>query len=544
MLQIKNLTITHKKDLRTILEHFSFALNPGEKAVIIGEEGNGKSTLLKWIFDPTLIEPYAEAHGERIVSGERLGYLPQELPAVWHSKSVYDFFSDTPLFWEQSPGELGQLSRTLGIPTDFYYSEQSMGSLSGGEKVKAQLARILMEQPTVLLLDEPSNDIDIETLIWLEGFIRNSRQAILYISHDETLIENTADTVIHLEQLRRKTVSRHTVAHMPYVQYVKERNERFANEERHALNDRRQEKLRQEKLNRIQQKVEQDLRSVSRQDPHGGFLLKKKMKSVKSLEHRYERERADMVQLPEPEDSIFVKFGEDIHMPAGKTVLDYHLDRLTVPLPDRIAGSEMRTGILPEESLLTVCPQEDNVRLLARDISLRIQGPKKVCITGRNGIGKTTLLKFIAAQLLPRPDIHAAYMPQDYGDLLDMNATPTEYLSVTGHKDELTRIRTYLGSLKYTADEMERPIAELSGGQKAKLFLLSMSLSGADVLILDEPTRNFSPLSGPVIRKVLHDYGGAVLSISHDRKFIREVCDTVYELTPEGLKESDPVSFS
>ena len=114
-----------------------------------------------------------------------------------------------------------------------------------------------------------------------------------------------------------------------------------------------------------------------------------------------------------------------------------------------------------------------------------------------------------------------------------------EFLSVTGDKEETTRIRTYLGSMKYTVDEMNHPMSELSGGQKAKVLLLKMSLSGADVLILDEPTRNFSPLSGPVIRKILRQYQGAILSISHDRKYIEEVCTAVYELTPEGLVKTD-----
>lgn len=121
-------------------------------------------------------------------------------------------------------------------------------------------------------------------------------------------------------------------------------------------------------------------------------------------------------------------------------------------------------------------------------------------------------------ELLSRTDIRACYMPQNYEDLLELDRTPVEFLSVTGDKEETTRIRTYLGSMKYTVDEMNHPMSELSGGQKAKVLLLKMSLSGADVLILDEPTRNFSPLSGPVIRKILRQYQGAILSISHDRK--------------------------
>jgi ATPase subunit of ABC transporter with duplicated ATPase domains len=155
---------------------------------------------------------------------------------------------------------------------------------------------------------------------------------------------------------------------------------------------------------------------------------------------------------------------------------------------------------------------------------------------GTPGCGKTTLLRKIAESLLRREDIIVEYMPQNYEELLDLDMTPIDFLSISGDKEEITRLRTFLGSLKYTIDEMDHPIRELSGGQKAKVLLLKMSLSKANVLILDEPTRNFSPLSGPVIRKMLSEFPGAIISISHDRKYIDEVCDVVYELTENGLK--------
>ena len=135
-------------------------------------------------------------------------------------------------------------------------------------------------------------------------------------------------------------------------------------------------------------------------------------------------------------------------------------------------------------------------------------------------------------------------MPQNYEALLDMDETPVDFLDATGDKEERTRIRTYLGSLKYTADEMEHPIRELSGGQKAKVLLLKLSMSGANVLILDEPTRNFSPLSGPVIRKMLREFPGAIISVSHDRKYLSEVCDKIYRLTPEGLRVNEVENVS
>ena len=214
--------------------------------------------------------------------------------------------------------------------------------------------------------------------------------------------------------------------------------------------------------------------------------------------------------MSEQEEAIFFKLGDkNAYIPTGKTVIEYELSKLMTP---------------------------EGERILAEGIYLKIKGSEKICIIGANGAGKTTLLKKIAEELLNRNDIKAEYMPQTYEDLLDLDVTPVDYLDKTGDKEERTRIRTYLGSLKYTPDEMEHPIRELSGGQKAKVLLLRMSLSGANVLILDEPTRNFSPLSGPVIRKMLREFPGAVISISHDRKYIEDVCDKIYQLNPNGLQ--------
>ena len=507
MLQIKNLTITHKKDLRVILKDFCLVLNPGDKAVIVGEEGNGKSTLLKWIWDPESIETYTEAEGERILTRERLAYLPQELPKADSSKTIYEYFSEIPSFWEASPKELGQMAGRLHLARDIFYSEQKLGELSGGEKIKIQMLRILLTEPTVLLLDEPSNDIDLETLLWLEQLIVQWEGTVLFISHDETLIERTANVVIHLEQLRRKTESRYTVARVTYEEYVENRLSAMEKQRREAANEKREAAIRQEKFQRIQQSVEYAQNVITRQNPSKGRLLKKKMKAVKSLEKRFEREAEHQTRMPETEEPMFVQFGEEIHIPAGKMVLELKLPELTIG-----------TG-----------------RILARNLRLVVRGNEKICIMGCNGAGKSTLIKLVADQLLSRTDIHAAYMPQNYEEQMSMEQTPVEYLTASGDKEEETRIRTYLGSMKYTIQEMERPVKELSGGQKAKLYLLKMSMSQADVLILDEPTRNFSPLSNPVIRQVLKNFGGAVISVSHDRKYMNEVCQTVYELTEEGL---------
>lgn len=508
MLQIKNLTITHKKDLRTIIKDFSFSLNEGDKAVIISEEGNGKSTLLKLIYSESLIMDYAEYTGTIIKNNKQIGYLAQEMPKEQTDLSIYEYCSVIPGFFEMTPKELSDIAYILGIKTDLLYSQQQISKLSGGEKVKLQFARLLMEKPDILLLDEPSNDIDIKTLEWLQKFINSLSIPILYVSHDETLIENTANVIIHLEQIKRKTEPKHTIVRKNYKEYMIDRDSGLIRQEQLAKKERSEYEKQQEKFRKLKQKVEHEQNAVSRQNPSGGRLLKKKMHSVISMGKRFEKQHEDMTQMPDAEEALFVKFGENISIPNGKRVLDFHLDKLA-------AGD----------------------RTIAGNIDLTIIGPKKICIIGRNGIGKTTLLKEIHKSLISRSDLKTAYMPQNYEELLNMDITPVEYLLKTGDKDEITMIRTYLGSMKYTADEMAHSISELSGGQKAKILFLKMSIEGCNILILDEPTRNFSPLSNPVIREVLKAYKGSIISISHDRKYINEVCDEVYILSEEGLRK-------
>ncbi|WP_330413376.1 ATP-binding cassette domain-containing protein [Coprococcus sp. AF21-14LB] len=180
MLQIKGLTVTHKKDLKVIIKDFSFVLNEGEKAVLIGEEGNGKSTILKLICREEETD-YVSYEGEINRGGMKLGYLPQELSAEDAEKTVYDYLAEEGQLFLLTPKELSRLSGKLGVAGELFYSEQKMGTLSGGERVKIQLARLLMEQPDVFFLDEPSNDLDLDAIAWLEQFIQELKCPVMYI---------------------------------------------------------------------------------------------------------------------------------------------------------------------------------------------------------------------------------------------------------------------------------------------------------------------------------------------------------------------------
>ena len=282
MLQIRDLSVTMKKDLRQLLKEFTFALNPGDKAAIIGEEGNGKSTLLKLIYDPALVEGYVEYSGAIQKDGMILGYLSQELPPDQAAFTAYEFCCEEPAFLEASPGELAAAAKRLRFPMEWFYSDRKMGTFSGGEKVKLRMALLTLRRPDCYLLDEPSNDLDIETLSWLEEFIRDCPQPVLYISHDELLLERTANVIVHMEQLRRKTLPRWTVARMGYRQYVEERLQKFSHQEQVARKEREEDRKQREKFRKIQQKVEHRLNTISHAErDHVGQPLKKKMKAVK-----------------------------------------------------------------------------------------------------------------------------------------------------------------------------------------------------------------------------------------------------------------------
>lgn len=511
MIEFNNFSLILKNSNRCLIRNFNFVLQENDKIAIIGEEGNGKSTLLKSIVNLNEIKKYADVSGN-IVCKYKIGYLEQNLNKEWNDFTVMEYFLkdnyDSEIDYDKyiTINKIYELFSKFDLNSDLLDDEHLIKTLSGGEKVKIQLIKIISLDPDILLLDEPTNDLDINTLEWLESFINNSKLPILYVSHDETLLENTSNGIIHLEQIKKKSDSRYTIERIGYREYVSKRLNNLYHQEQVARKQRSDYNKQMESFRQIYQKVEYRQNTISRGDPHGAALLKKKMKTLKSQEKRFEHDKENFLDIPDVEEAINIKFDSENYIPNGKVIINYSLDELKI---------------------------ED--RLLSKNIKLNVIGSEHIVIIGKNGIGKSTLLKKIYNELKDRTDIRCGYMPQNYEDLLDVEKTPIDYLASNGSKEEITLARTYMGSLKFTSEEVTNKIKYLSGGQKAKLLLLKLILDNSNVLILDEPTRNLSPLSNPVIRKILSDFDGTIISISHDRKYIDEVCDIAYELTSNGL---------
>lgn len=482
-----------------LIKDLSLVLNKGDKLAIIGEEGNGKSTLLKSILG---LSQYYKTEGKVNFHGNKIGYLKQNFEREELEKKVFDYLFETMDDYYDKVNTLYKILESLSLNDELF--EQKISNLSGGEKVKVGILKILLGNPDILFLDEPSNDLDINTLEWLENFINKTDNPIIYISHDELLLSNTANMILHIERIKHKQECRHTVLKVGYDTYVQTRLLNLQKQTKIAKKEKKEFEKKEQKLKQIMSKVEHQQNIISRADPHGAQLLKKKMHSLKSQEKKMEN--ATLTEIPDVEEKIFFNF-ETVTIPKGKLILDLNLSRLTI----------------------------EN-KILSKNIKLEVKGTEKIVIVGDNGVGKTTLLKEIYKLLENRNDISIGYMPQNYDEILNKYKKTLDFLVPSLKKDEITKARLYLGNMNFTKEEMEGDIKVLSNGSKAKLFLIKLVLDEPDILILDEPTRNVSPLSAPVIRNVLKKYNGAIISISHDRKYIEEVPDIVYLLDKFGIK--------
>ncbi|MGT2757182.1 ATP-binding cassette domain-containing protein [Streptococcus ovuberis] len=496
MLKLQAITITHLKDLQTLIADLDLAVNPGDKLAIIGEEGTGKSTLIQAILDPEQISSYAQLDGQIINHFTQIGYLPQNLLPQQLNQTVSDFIYtdldytvfDFQIFWT--------MADRFNLPIERFEEQKlRLANLSGGEKIKLQLLKLLATDPDLLILDEPSGDLDMETLVWLESFIQESEKTILFISHDEALLSRSATSILHLELLQKRREPRWTFYKGDYESYKTDRQRQFDKDLQVASKQREEQTKRLTKNQRIQKSVEHQLRNTK--NDVAGRLLAKKMKSLQSQEKRFERESKDFTDIPQDMDRINLFFSGVEPLPASKILLDW----------------------------------QDRTLSTGQTINLILRGQDRLAVIGQNGIGKTRLLTAIKSELSQREGISLGYMPQDYHQVLPIGISALDFL-----KDSTTaeQARTLLARLQLTREEIHHSAHQLSGGQKAKICLAKMVLEKANVLLLDEPTRHLSPTSQEEFKQLLQTYSGAIVLVTHDRSVLQAIKWEVLE-----MKEND-----
>lgn len=501
MIQIHKLTITHNKDLRNLVSDLTMVIREGEKVAIIGEEGNGKSTLLQALMGKQLLD--FTISGQIRSDFGSYSYIPQSLPADLKTLSLHDYFFSGQEDLDYS--RIYRFAEELQFDSDRFASPQLIGSLSGGEALKVQLIHELSKPFEVLFLDEPSNDLDLDTVLWLKKQIQRIKETVIFISHDEDFLSQTANTIVHLRLVKHRKEAETLVEHLDYDRYSQQSRDQFIKQSQQAANEQRVHEKTMEKNRRVKQQVENSLRNTKNSTE--GRLLAKKMKNILSQEKRFEKSAQSMTQQPLEEDRIQLFFSDVQPLPASKVLL--HFEQQTLFVEDR---------------------------QLADKLQLTVRGQDKIGIIGPNGIGKSTLLAKIYHLLQDKQEISLGYMPQNYQEKLPRSLSPVAFLSKTGEKEELQKIQSFLASLNFSYSEMQHEICNLSGGQQGKLLLLALVLQQANFLILDEPTRNFSPTSQPEIRKLFADYPGGFITVSHDRRFLKEVCTSLYRLTTHGLE--------
>lgn len=498
MLEISHLTITHIKDYKQIVCDLSLNVKSGEKLAIIGEEGTGKSTLLKLILSPSKIHDYTTVEGTIQNPFNKIGYLPQTLSEQERQQTVLEFlFKNSEDLFDYNAFYQSAALLDLDVKK-LEDSNLHLGRLSGGERLKLQLAKLAGDNADLLLLDEPSSDLDLESQLALQKFIQTSAKTIIFISHDEAVLEKTATAILHLELIRHRQLARSNYFPGKYSDYLKYRKNSYQKQLNLAKNAKKAKQKRDEKIHRLHQAVQFKVRNTH--DSSVGRLAAKKMKNILSLEKRYHKQDEHLPDFPEEMDNLSLSFNNIEPLDNKKCILSWN-----------------------NENLLT-----------GQNIDLKIFGRDKIVITGKNGIGKSCLLEKIYNTLQQDKNLSIGYMPQDYDNFLPKEMNAIDFLREVSTE---TDARTILGSLQFTRFETEHPTNELSGGQKAKLFLAHMALAKNHILILDEPTRHFSPTSQPIVRKLLSDFDGCIISVSHDKAFIQEVPKISYRLNEKFLEK-------
>lgn len=509
---------------RTLFEGVDLAIGTKDRIGLVGRNGAGKSTLLKIIAG---LQKPSEGH-VNTPKEYRIGYLPQEMEHDEQSsvmevamqafaemqslelrlealtkevaeRTDYESDSYSQLIQELSDAnerldaigassteeQAHRILQGLGFkPSDM---TRKMAEFSGGWKMRVELAKLLLMQPDLLLLDEPTNHLDIESIEWLEGFLLHHPGAILLISHDRVFLDTLTKRTVEIGGVKLYDYKG------PYSAYQVWRED---------------ERARQEQAAKNQQKYIQDtevLINKFRAKKNKAAFAQSLIKKLDKLE-RVEVDAAENMQI---------RFRFPPAPRSGKVIFE---------------AKELKKSF----GDLTVFEGLDFI--MARQ--------EKVALVGKNGAGKTTLTRMLlkqesctAGELNVGHNVDIGYYAQNQTDELDGNLTVMETLEEVAVGDIRKQLRGLLGSFLFSGEDVDKKVKVLSGGEKARLALCKLLLHPYNVLILDEPTNHLDLKSKGVLKEALQSYDGSLVVVSHDRDFLSDMTQLVYEVTPTGLKQ-------
>jgi ATPase subunit of ABC transporter with duplicated ATPase domains len=502
---------------RVLLVDASFQLNPGEKVGLVGPNGSGKTTVFRMIAgeeDPDAGElsiPKRTTVGyfrqdveamsgrpvldEAIAGSGRLGDLHHELIDIERAMgdparandmdAILARFGEVQHEYQERGGyELEARAREVlhGLGLEDRQIDGDVGELSGGWKMRVAMAKVLLGKPDVLLMDEPTNHLDIESILWLEHFIKDTRSAVLLTCHDKDFMNRVVDRVVEIDGGELISYSGN------YDYYAKERLLREA--QREAAYSRQQAMLQKEQ------------RFIERFATHAAKAAQVQSR-VKKLE------KIDTIELPRRRKLV-------------------NFDFRTPP----------RSG--DDVAMLSSVVKRYGDRAIYDGFDLTIRRGERWCVMGRNGAGKTTLLKMVSGALAPDAgtvrlgaSLQMGYFAQQSLDLLDPDKTLFEQMQHDFPLETQGTLRALLGAFQFSGDDVDKPVRALSGGEKSRLVIARMLLNPPNFLVLDEPTNHLDLETKEMLVAALANFEGTMLFVSHDRTFLRGLSNRVLELHPD-----------
>ena len=522
MISLDNLTISYGG--WTLFDGISFMINPKDRIGLVGKNGAGKTTLLR-----VITGEQQPTEGAVTINGEcTIGYLPQQMRVadtttlIAETAKAFDevlkieaeierLSSEISSRMDYESEEYTNLIHRLNDANDRYHIlggdtrdadiertllglgfkrsdfERPTREFSGGWRMRIELAKLLLKRPSIFLLDEPTNHLDIESIQWLEDYLKNYNGAVLLISHDRAFLDNVTTRTVEISLGKAYDYK------VPYSKYVVLRAERRA-----------QQMAAYENQQRLIEKTEE-------------FIEKFRYKPTKSNQVQSRIKQLDKLERIEVDE-------ED-------------LSRLNIKFPPA-----PRTGQIVAE-IKGVGKAFDKKRIFS-GAEFTIERGQKIALVGRNGEGKTTFARMLIGELEPTEgsiklgaNVNIGYYAQNQDDLMDGEFTVFDTLDRVAVGDIRTRLRDILGAFLFRGEDIEKKVKVLSGGERSRLAMARLMLEPYNLLVLDEPTNHMDMRSKDILKDALQKYDGTVVVVSHDREFLDGLVDRIYEFRDGGVRE-------